>query len=259
MPAELGNLTNLTHLVLYGNQLNGPVPAALGNLINLDTLWLSFNYNLTGPLPESLLQTGAARIDVSATNTCVANAQAWEARIETFWPSGLVCGDDTIVDIDVAVFYTPAALAAACVTESSCSRGDQQDAIDARIVQNFLYANTALEKSGVHLRLSVRHTEELNYAETNMSTDLDRLHSPGDGHLDEVHGKRNLYGADLVHLIVGGELVAFTEGLRICGIAKRVVDVDESHAFSIGHVDPILQSYFRARIESQHGTRPRSP
>ena len=53
IPAELGNLANLTRLNLFENSLTGAVPSALGNLANLEYLDLSNNY-LTGCIPESL-------------------------------------------------------------------------------------------------------------------------------------------------------------------------------------------------------------
>ena len=53
IPAELGNLTNLEGLYLYGNQLTGAIPAELGNLTNLTHLYLSGN-QLTGEIPAEL-------------------------------------------------------------------------------------------------------------------------------------------------------------------------------------------------------------
>ena len=53
IPAELGNLANLTQLVLDINQLTGGIPAELGDLTNLERLKLSFN-ELTGGIPAEL-------------------------------------------------------------------------------------------------------------------------------------------------------------------------------------------------------------
>ena len=53
IPAELGNLTNLTGLSLNGNQLSGAIPAELGNLTNLTGLSLNGN-QLSGAIPAEL-------------------------------------------------------------------------------------------------------------------------------------------------------------------------------------------------------------
>ena len=53
IPPELGNLANLTRLILEGNQLSGPIPPELGNLANLTRLILSIN-QLSGPIPSEL-------------------------------------------------------------------------------------------------------------------------------------------------------------------------------------------------------------
>ena len=53
IPAELGGLTNLTRLNLADNQLTGPIPAELGGLTNLTELYLASN-QLTGCIPEGL-------------------------------------------------------------------------------------------------------------------------------------------------------------------------------------------------------------
>ena len=42
MPAELGNLANLTWLYLAGNQLSGEIPAELGSLATLTELDLAW-------------------------------------------------------------------------------------------------------------------------------------------------------------------------------------------------------------------------
>ena len=53
IPAELGSLSNLQSLSLYGNQLTGKIPAELGNLSELRGLELSSN-KLTGEIPAEL-------------------------------------------------------------------------------------------------------------------------------------------------------------------------------------------------------------
>ena len=53
IPAELGNLSNLTELVLADNQLTGEIPAELGILSNLTQLILQDN-QLTGEIPAEL-------------------------------------------------------------------------------------------------------------------------------------------------------------------------------------------------------------
>ena len=53
IPSELGNLTNLEGLALWGNELSGTIPSELGNLTNLEGLSLSDN-ELSGTIPPEL-------------------------------------------------------------------------------------------------------------------------------------------------------------------------------------------------------------
>ena len=53
IPPEIGNLTNLTHLFLYDNELTGEIPPEIGNLTNLTFLGLN-NNQLTGPIPSEI-------------------------------------------------------------------------------------------------------------------------------------------------------------------------------------------------------------
>jgi Leucine-rich repeat (LRR) protein/pimeloyl-ACP methyl ester carboxylesterase len=53
IPADIGNLTSLTHLDLWGNQLTGDIPPEIGNLTSLMYLDLS-NNQLTGNIPPEI-------------------------------------------------------------------------------------------------------------------------------------------------------------------------------------------------------------
>jgi|GEM_PF-3043913 len=53
IPPELGNLSNLTGLLLYNNQLSGSIPVELGNISNLQSLGLNSN-QLSGSIPPEL-------------------------------------------------------------------------------------------------------------------------------------------------------------------------------------------------------------
>ena len=100
----------------------------------------------------------------------------------------------------------------------------EQGNIDAFI--QFAIDNThrTYGNSGIELRLRLVHKHEVSYTQTSsMRTDIRRLtFTAGDsgggdplGYMDEVHGLRDRYGADLVVLIVGQNTAA------ACGIAWR--------------------------------------
>ncbi len=62
-------------------------------------------------------------------------------------------------------------------------------------------ANQAFEDSGISPRLVLAHSAMVDYIGQTTRTDLGRLRAPDDGYMDEVHGLRNQYAADLVHLL----------------------------------------------------------
>lgn len=66
VPPELGDLSELRFLHLYGNDLNGEIPSQLGRLSYLDTLDLGDN-QIVGPIPPELGQLSRlASLDISA-------------------------------------------------------------------------------------------------------------------------------------------------------------------------------------------------
>ena len=114
-------------------------------------------------------------------------------------------------EIDILVAYTPRAKA-------------EQGNIDAFIQFAIDNIHRIYRNSSIELRLRLVKKHQVSYTQTsNMKTDLRRLtFTAGDrggndplGYMDEVHGLRDRYGADLVVLIVGQETAA------ACGIAWR--------------------------------------
>ncbi|WP_420636426.1 leucine-rich repeat domain-containing protein [Candidatus Palauibacter sp.] len=53
IPPEVGNLEHLAILNLHGNQMTGPLPAEIGNLVNLTAVNLRIN-GITGPIPPEV-------------------------------------------------------------------------------------------------------------------------------------------------------------------------------------------------------------
>ena len=93
--------------------------------------------------------------------------------------------------IDVMVVYTTAAK----------HREGGRVAIEAMIDRFVAETNQAYVNSGVIHRIRLVLKREVDYVEIDTLTNLNRLQNPSDGYMDEVHEWRDLYAADLVHLI----------------------------------------------------------
>lgn len=120
--------------------------------------------------------------------------------------------------VDVLMVYTPAALATAGSPEF----------MELSAVNWFETTNFAYENSGVEHRLRMVGLFETDYVEIGASADLGRLRNPSDGYMDEVHELRDLYGADLVHLI--------SMSTGACGVAYVMPGITpgfESSAFGL--------------------------
>ena len=96
--------------------------------------------------------------------------------------------------IDVMVVYTPAA------KHFEGGRAAIEALIDLFVAET----NQAYAISGVIHRINLMLREEVDYTEDgDSSIDLGRLSNGSDGHMDDVHERRDMYGADLVHILVG--------------------------------------------------------
>lgn len=104
--------------------------------------------------------------------------------------SGAESGTDDGSVVDILVVWTPA--------EEAFVGGEVS--MLSLIDRNVAFANDAFERSGAFVSLYLVGAERVDYLETDIFTDLDRLATPDDGYMDEVHDLRDAFGADLVHL-----------------------------------------------------------
>ena len=98
IPSQLGHLSNLYNLWLRDNRLSGQVPSDLGRLANLDSLILSGNPNLSGPLPGSFTGlTSLNQLYVHGTGLCAptdAAFRSWLAGVGDKFVGVVNCPDD---------------------------------------------------------------------------------------------------------------------------------------------------------------------
>ncbi len=98
-------------------------------------------------------------------------------------------------EIDVMVVYTPLAK----------HREGGRAGIEALIDLFVAETNQAYANSGVFHRIRLVLREEVDYIEEGDTTvDLGRLRRDSDEYMDHIHELRDMYAADLVHLVLGG-------------------------------------------------------
>ncbi|MFV1884813.1 MAG: zinc-dependent metalloprotease [Balneola sp.] len=111
----------------------------------------------------------------------------------------LIAAEDDSVTIDLMIVYTNAA-----ETWASTSSGFGD--INGVIAQSMNLSQTALNNSGIGINLRLVTTHKTTYNEetdgTDSETRLDRFTENNDGFMDEVHGMRNTFGADIMALFV---------------------------------------------------------
>ena len=121
-------------------------------------------------------------------------------------------------EIDVMVVYTPYAK----------RREGGRAAIEALIDLFVAETNQAYANSGVIHRIRLVLREEVGYIEDgNSINDIRRFSYDGDGYMDYVHERRDLYAADLVHLVTGignvGGVASAMVGHESDGFALTVI------------------------------------
>ena len=104
-------------------------------------------------------------------------------------------------DIKILVAYTAAAKAQV---------SDIQGLIELAVAET----NTGYSNSGADATMTLVHTYQVSYNESNFSTDLAYFRNNNDGVMDEVHGKRDQYGADVAMIM--------TNVNDYCGLASDI-------------------------------------
>ncbi len=86
IPSELGGLSKLTFINLYGNSLSGELPSELGNLSNLEQINIQNSAGLRGEIPASFAKlTMLTWIRASGTNLCLPEIpalQTWNNALD---------------------------------------------------------------------------------------------------------------------------------------------------------------------------------
>ena len=106
--------------------------------------------------------------------------------------------------IDVTVFYTPAAKIL------MGGRAGIEALIDLYVAQT----NQAYANSGAFQRIRLVSREEVEYVESATSDNLGNFAGESDGYMDHIHELRDIFAADLAHL-----LFAMTDDYAYAGIA----------------------------------------
>ena len=145
--------------------------------------------------------------------------------------------DDASTAIDLLIAYTPAARIWADTYSSGISNV---------IAQAVAQTRQAADNSNLDIDFRLAHAMEIHFTEnqSDAGENLDRLRVQGDGHADEVHAARDLYGADQVTLLslqndVGGMayLLSSTNGAPDWAFSVVRVQQADGHTFAheLGH------------------------
>ena len=139
-------------------------------------------------------------------------------------------GIEDKVIIDVLVVYTAAA------AEWVKNNSGYSD-INSLINIDMQMSNTVMDNSQTGIRFRMVHSYQTNYTEDNSSKDLDRITYANDGYMDEVHGLRDQYKADMVVFL---PKVEFTGGLAWL---LNNENGDNSSAFALSRVQQAGWTY----------------
>lgn len=117
--------------------------------------------------------------------------------------------------IRALIVYTPQAEAAVKATGQTVEELAESSIVDA---------NAASINSNVRMRVVLAGTALIRYKEVDFETDLNRLVSPHDGYMDDVHAMRKAKSADVVFLLSALD--------QYCGLSAAILATAQT-AFSV--------------------------
>jgi len=133
--------------------------------------------------------------------------------------------------IRVLVAYTPAAMLSVSNIENTILT-----AVDV--------TNQSFNNSGINYQIELAYAGLTNYTQYNFSTDLQRIRVNGDGYMDEIHGLRDKYSADVVVLLINDP--------AFCGLATDIF-VTASGAFcAVSTISDCATTYYSFGHEIGH-------
>jgi hypothetical protein len=156
-------------------------------------------------------------------------AQALRARLSK---PDLQASIASTASIDILVAYTPAVASASGNVASLIYACEQS-------------ANETLSNSSVNAELYVVHSVQVSYTESgNTGTDVNRLQGTNDGYMDNIHSLRDLYGADVVVLLISYANNAVGQAYNIgvnasgayCVVEDNAAVGNYTFAHEIGHL-----------------------
>ena len=218
IPSAVGALAHLETLALTSNaSLTGPIPATLGKLVRLRHLSLWGN-DLAGRVPDELGNLVNLASLYLAGNWGLSGPLPPGLRRLPLWNLDVFL-TQTCAPVGwrdwLKTFYFEGGLCetgtdvtvdvAVVYTPAARLAAGGLAAIQAAIDLRIAETNSIFAASGVDHRLAVAARSEVAYVESGFAgLDVSRLADQADGHMDEVHVLRDGAMADLVHLIVDG-------------------------------------------------------
>lgn len=131
--------------------------------------------------------------------------------------------DKSVAKLNVLAVYTDQA--------EAWLKENNYGSVDAYATQIIALSQSFFDNSNIYIKYDLVHTHKVSYSEISANSDLDRLTAVNDGYMDEIHGIRDEYGADVV--------VFYSYGFDTGGLAWLLQDQNgwAEYAFALTRVN----------------------